>query len=135
MERSRGSATLMILLLMVGVTILVLTALKSTIALYELSLERMKYVQAQKAGDALTLYGIAAAYAQREMPHETTHTFAAWPPPAGSYEGKVTVTPGAAQWRIAATLTQHTKTVYTAICIVAGEKEEWRIVRWELGER
>ncbi len=86
-----GSATVMILLLMIGMTIMAMTALKSTIAFYELALERMEHVRQEKALEALALYGIAAIYREKEEGEEKTYTFATWPPPNGLYQGIVTI--------------------------------------------
>lgn len=109
-----GSATIMILLLMVGITIMAMTALKSTIALYELALERTEHVRQEKALEALVLYGIAAGYAMKEEPAERTYEFAAWPPPQGTYQGMVTILPQENEWKIVAKLLQHGKELCVA---------------------
>ena len=117
-----GSATLMILLLMIGITIMAMTALKSSIALYELALERMEYVRQKKAMEAVVLYGIATTrQAYHQAPEEHTYEFATWPPPHGTYQSMVTIVPQDKEWKVMAKLFQNGKVLDVVELVVKNE--------------
>lgn len=117
----------MILLVMTGITIIAITAFKSTILFYEFALERTHHIRQERALEALVFYGITAGYTQKEAVQE--YTFAVWPPPKGIYQGTITLIAQEKEWKITAQLFQEKKLLDTIVCQVAVE-DTWCITSW-----
>lgn len=107
--KQSGSASLMIMLCMVGMTIVLLTSLKSTIAFYELAFARTTHMQYKSAGQALTNYGRALWYVAKESPFTRSLKI-------GPYEGTIRMQPQGKDWEILAQLYADNKLVYDSHC-------------------
>lgn len=116
----------MLLLCIIGITIIALTSLKSTLAFYELALARMIHMQQKSAGQALALYGITLCYANQKK-EEPDYTFTQWPPFTDIYQGKVIIVPAKEGWDIQTELYTDTKLLYKTQYEIVVTNNEWHV--------
>ncbi len=135
MEGKReGSAIVMILLVITGIMLIATAALKSTMFLYDLALERVEHVRQMQALQALTHYAIAVSWSRRDSKddHQYTESLAKWPTQKGKYQAQFTINSGDKTNTIKTQLLHKNNVICAIQCIVSAKSDGWKIEDWLL---
>lgn len=131
----KGTALIVVLLMISFVVIVATTVFRSGTLLCELALDRVEQTRQQYALQALALYGIA--YCKKlandnNQPKNYDYTFDQWPIQAGPYQGVLAISAQNRGYLVKAVLARQDEQLGVVESEIGLQKGVWSILSWKV---